>query len=377
MIHPRLNKRTAYLVDTTLRDGQQAPGVSFTSDQCLTIARRLDEAGIGEIEVGTPAMGEDECNTIRRIAGLGLSARLTAWCRAEQSDLDLAASCGVTAVHISLPVSDILLSAMGRTRSWVIARLESLLPYAIRRFTYVSVGAQDASRATARFLAEYARTTYRLGADRLRLADTVGIWNPAVTTSTFMRLRKLCRDRELGFHGHNDLGMATANSIAALQGSASCIDVTVTGLGERAGNAALEQVALASRVCLRRELGVRMEQLCDLAKIVSKASRRPIPTGQPVVGPAAFAHESGIHVRCLLRDSRAYEPVCPESVGVRRSFVIGKHSGRSSLVHALTLLGRTCPSSDLPFLLQIVRREANMTGSVTPTRLMELSESLV
>ncbi|MGA2255570.1 MAG: hypothetical protein ABSG53_12975, partial [Thermoguttaceae bacterium] len=209
MIRP--TKPSFYLIDTTLRDGEQAPGVAFTRQEKLIIARRLHEAGLGELEIGTPAMGETEIADIRAIVALCLSCRLTAWCRARREDLDLAAASGVDAVHISLPMSAIHLRAMKKSRGWVIERIGAMTALARSRFGFVSVGAQDASRAAPSFLARCAEAARQAGADRFRIADTVGIWNPFQTHAVLLSLLPRCQGLALGFHGHNDLGMATAN----------------------------------------------------------------------------------------------------------------------------------------------------------------------
>ena len=222
-----------WLTDTTLRDGEQAPGVVFTRGQKLALAEALAEAGIPEIEVGTPAMGEDECRTIREAAGLGLPCSLTAWCRAREDDIEAAARCGVEAVHLSLPASPLLCRALEKSMGWVLDRVAALVPFARDQFGFVSVGAQDASRADPGFLTELALAVRDAGGDRLRLADTVGVWNPLQAGDAFVRLGGAVPGLWLAFHGHNDLGMATANSVAALDAGARSVDVTVNGLGER------------------------------------------------------------------------------------------------------------------------------------------------
>jgi len=307
-------KPTIELVDTTLRDGAQCAGVAFGIEQKIAIADALDAAGVAEIEIGNGAMGDDELKDLRALAASGMRARATVWCRALEGDLERAAQAGASSVHLSLPVSDVLLGAIRKTRGWALDAAASLVVYARRHFDYVSVGAQDASRVDKVFLIELAKVVRDAGAHRLRIADTVGAWDPFQTRAT---LRILCgRVPELpfGFHAHNDIGMATANAVAAAHGGAKSVDVTVNGLGERAGNAALEEVVVALELVNRRT-GVDTGQLYALSSLVAELSMRPLPRSKPVVGPDVFCHQSGIHAHAWLADKRAYACFPPSYVG--------------------------------------------------------------
>ena len=211
----------------------------FRGSDKLAIARLLAETGVPEIEVGTPAMGSEEIASIRAVVALRLGCRLTAWCRAKREDLDAAAASGVDGVHFSLPTSAIHLRALQKTQGWVIDQIGLLGELARPRFPLVSFGAQDASRASPSFLARCLRAARQAGADRFRLADTVGVWNPFQVQAVVQSLAGHAGRVTIGFHGHNDLGMATANALAAVMAGAGSIDVTVNGLGERAGNTAV------------------------------------------------------------------------------------------------------------------------------------------
>ncbi len=355
--------KTPYLIDTTLRDGEQAAGVVFSGEEKLKIATELAALGISELEVGIPVIGPTEVAHIRSITSAKLPCKILTWGRANLTDLRAAMGTGADGFHFSLPASALHQSIWKKDEAWVFDTMEKLSAYAEDHFSYFSIGAQDASRADFDFLRCFFEAAQVCGARRVRFADTAGRLNPIQTARVIKALREVVDDIEIEFHGHNDLGMATANSVTAILAGADCASVTVNGLGERAGNAPLEEVATALAHSAGLELGLDRKRFSSLSDLVACASGRRLRWEKPITGLGSFTHESGIHCAGIHQDPQSYETVSPEEVGLARpEFVIGRHSGTTALLLVAESMGRPLTKEQAILILPIVRETAAKHG---------------
>lgn len=362
--------------DTTLRDGEQTPGVALSAKKKLEIFDALISAGVRWIEPGIPAMGGEEVGALKEMLERRDEVTLIGWNRGVRSDIQRSIDLGFKAVHIGLPTSDNhLKNSVRKDRSWLLSTAKDMVKMAKDQGCFVSISAEDIGRTEPVFLQEYAVAVAEAGADRLRLSDTIGILDPAGYAA---RVRKVAEvsDIDLQAHCHNDFGLAVANTLAAIEAGVRYFHVTVNGIGERAGMADIAQVVMSLRQWHDVDLGIDTAQLTTLSRLVAEACGQPQTPWQPVVGGNVFAHESGIHTTGMLRDTSTFEPFRPELVGGERQLLVGKHSGRGVIAN---VLGEDSglDSEALDELLTEVRAESIARGgAIPPERLHEMATEL-
>ena len=364
--------------DTTLRDGEQTAGIVFSNLEKYKIAQMLDRAGVQQIEAGIPTMGTDEKMAVRHIAHMGLNASILGWNRADINDINTSIDCGVDSVAISMSASDIHIDhKLKKDRQWVLDKVYEAVSYAKGHGFYISCNGEDSTRADIDFLVEFVKTAKEAGADRFRYCDTIGREQPF---STYERINRIISETgmDVEMHMHDDFGMATANCLAGIHAGARFASTTVMGIGERSGNSPLEEVVMSSKHLFGIDSGIDTKQLRNLSIFVSKASGRPIEVAKPFLGSNCFAHEAGIHADGIIKDAINYEPYDPEEVGLERKLVIGKHSGRNTLITVLAEMGVNIDKDMASALLDIVRRASvQMHRSISHEELFSLYEDML
>lgn len=348
--------RKIYIVDTTLRDGEQTAGVVFANEEKLIIADMLSELGVDQLEVGIPTMGGDEKEAIKQIVKRNNGKKsIMAWNRAVISDIEESIDCGVDAVAISVSVSDIHIKHKLKTsREWVLESMIKSVGFAKKNGLYVSVNGEDASRADNEFLIEFIDEAKKAGADRFRYCDTVGIMEPFSIRKNIEELYQRT-GFDIEMHTHNDFGMATANAIAGILGGASHVGLTVNGLGERAGNAALEEVLMALMYVYGYKADVDTKMFREVSEYVAQASGRKLPIWKAIVGDNMFAHESGIHADGAIKNPKNYEAFDPDVIGLQRQIVIGKHSGKAGIINKFKEYNIELNDEEAKGILEMVR----------------------
>ncbi len=354
------------ICDVTLRDGEQTPGVAFSCTEKAEIARMLDTIGIEVIEAGFPSVSENEKMCVKTISNLGLDARICCLARAKESDLNDAIDADVDMVSIFIATSDLhmRIKFKNRTREQVLESTLPLIDYAHDHGLRVRFAAEDASRTDPAFLRQVYTRASEHGADLLSFADTVGCLTPLQMFRIMTDLVSTV-NRPVCAHCHNDMGCAVANTITAAEAGAFQLHTTVNGIGERSGNAALEEVLVA----LRMTGGVDrydLSHLMHLSKVVEQYSGIRLPRNKPVVGELAFSHESGIHIAAILEDPHTYESFPPDLVGGERKFILGKHTGKKALEHVVASLGCELTGPQICKVLERVKKHSEEKCTITP-----------
>lgn len=359
------------ICDVTLRDGEQTPGVSFTKEEKMDIARTLDEIGVEIIEAGFPVVSQGEKDSVKAIAHMGLDAKICCLARAVKPDIDAVLDCDADVVGIFMGTSDLHLKYKHKkTQDEAIDCMVTALEHAKKHGLIVRFAAEDSTRTDIEFLKRFYKAGEDAGADYVSIADTVGIMNPSTIKYLVSEVKKTVRI-PVCVHCHDDLGLAVANTMAAAEAGAKQLHTTMNGIGERAGNASLEEVliGLVIHYGIDRYDTTRLKELSEL---VARYSGIGVAKNKAVVGANAFAHESGIHIAALLENDRTYELFSPELVGGNREFILGKHSGGKALCYMARQIGYTLSQAETNLVLEEVKRLSDVKRSLHRDELAEL-----
>src|SRR3990172_4229634 len=363
------------ICDVTLRDGEQTPGVVFSREEKIAIAEKLDSVGVDVIEAGFPVVSPAEAAIVKEISHLGLNARICCLARSVARDIDVALACDVDFVSVFIATSDLHLKyKYHKTFEEAESCALDVLDYAKDHGLTVRFAAEDATRTDIDLLKTIFRAAEGHGADYVSIADTVGILNPSTAFYLASEIKKTIKTR-LCIHCHNDLGMAVANTLSAAEAGAFQLHTTVNGIGERCGNAALEELVVALRV----QYGIERydaSKLMELSKLVEQYTEIPIPKTKAVVGANAFAHESGIHVAAVIEEPMTYELFAPEMVGAKREIIIGKHTGNKALKGVVQKMGYNLTHEQMCTLLDRVKKCSEAKKKVTCGRLSDFIKEL-
>jgi len=365
------------LFDTTLRDGEQTPGVALTSLDKLKIAHQLDMLGVPVIEAGFPITSPGEEEAVKMIVKEGLNAEIAALARSSKQDIEKAASTGVQRIHLFIATSDIhLKKKLQISREEAVKRAVDAIELAKSYGVKIEFSAEDATRTSLDFLVEFYKAVEEAGASIIDIPDTVGVATPFAMRNIVGRVRETVRI-PIAVHCHNDMGLAVANTLAGIEGGAVEAHVTVNGLGERTGNASLEEVAVSLKVLYGVETGINFKEIYNTSRLISSITGITIPVNKPIVGENAFSHESGIHTHGIISSPETYEPIDPEFVGAKRRLVAGKHAGIHGISAQLSEMGYRLNEEELRKILKIVKDLGDKGKKVTDAELASIAESVV
>lgn len=368
------------IFDTTLRDGEQTPGISLSPEQKLSIAKKLDELGVDAIEAGFPVISEGEFKAVKMIARAGLNCDICGLARTSKKDIDAAADAGLNYIHTFIATSDIHLQyKLKMTREQALAKAIDAVEYGKSRGLQVEFSAEDATRTDREFLKKVFGEVAKAGADRVDIPDTVGYSTPeyiAEITRDTIAATKL----PVSVHCHNDFGLAVANALSGIRAGAQCAHVTINGIGERAGNASLEEFVMALK-CLqydqKYETGIKSELIYDTSRFVSKIVGIQVQPNKAIVGDNAFGHESGIHTHGILSNPLTYEPISPELVGRKRWLQVGKHAGIHGMNAMLAEYGIKPSEDQSKQILDKVKVLGDQGKQVTDVELLSIASDIL
>ncbi|MEE9151583.1 MAG: homocitrate synthase family protein [Thermoplasmata archaeon] len=363
-------KITVY--DSTLRDGEQMPGVSFKKNEKIAIARKLDEIGVLQIEAGFPAVSREEKNAVSAVKREGLNAEILALSRLRKEDIDVCIDCDIDMILLFIASSSLHLRYKLRmSEEEVLDRTGVLVQYAKDHGLKTSFSTEDSTRTGFGFLKKLNRVAEKNGADRIGLTDTVGCINPEGMRYLATKLKQSLHT-PFSIHLHNDFGLALANALVGVQCGASAVATTVNGIGERGGNLSLEEFVVAMKVLYNKDLGIDTTGLKGLSELVAKLSGIKTPKNKPLVGQYAFSHESGIHVAATLECPMTYEPIPPAFVGNKRKLVLGKHSGKTVVRDRLEEKGVMATEEEICDILREIKVIGEQKGRVSNREFWEV-----
>ena len=365
------------IFDTTLRDGEQTPGVSITPEQKVQIAIKLDKLGIDTIEAGFPIVSNGEMQAIKRINKEGLNAEICGLARTINSDIDSALKCDLKYIHTFIATSDIHLKyKLKMTRDQVLEKAVSAVEYAKKHGMHVEFSAEDATRSDRFFLYNVFKAVANAGADRVDVPDTVGYATPQYITELVKEVKKSI-SIPISMHCHDDFGLAVANSIAGINAGASCAHVTINGLGERAGNASLEEFVMSLQCLYGKEHNIKTDLLYETSKFVSNTMGIIVQPNKAIIGENAFGHESGIHTHGILNNPLTYEPISPELVGRKRWLQAGKHAGAHGIRAMLEEFGISATDEQLKDIVDRQKNLADKGKSITTADLLSIAGDVI
>jgi len=367
------SERKVRIFDTTLRDGEQTPGVSVTPEQKLQIAMKLDELGIDAIEAGFPVVSRGESIAIRSIVKQGLKAEICGLARTVKADIDAAIDCGLTYVHTFIATSDIHLQfKLKMSREQVLERAIWAVEYCKKHGLQVEFSAEDATRSDRTFLNQVFQAVTKAGADRLDIPDTVGYSTPLYVGKLVEEV-KATTNLPISMHCHDDFGLAVANSLAGINAGAVCAHVTINGLGERAGNASLEEFVMALQCLYNRKHNIKTELLFETSRFVSNTMGIIVQPNKAIIGENAFGHEAGIHTHGIINNPLTYEPISPDLVGRKRWLQAGKHAGAHGIKAMLEDFGIRPTQKELQEIVEKQKDLADKGKSITTADLLSIA----